>query len=154
MQGENGASVGVLLRNRRRVDVRSGKIYTQYLMANEVSGGRPVIVPPMEPTNPIDAVTHPNPYPYYGRLLSGPALHYDQELRLWIAASATTISEVFDSSSCRVRPTIEPVPAALRGLPTGEIFAHLMRMTDGGRHDQPKIAVERALASIPAVDIH
>jgi cytochrome P450 len=104
----------------------------------------------MEPTNPINAVTHRNPYPYYERLLTGPPLYFDDELRLWVAARATTVSEVFASEACRVRPMTEPVPAALDGAPAGEIFAHLVRMTDGTRHDQPKLVLERALASIPA----
>lgn len=107
----------------------------------------------MEPANPIDAATHPNPYPYYARLRSGPALYYDQELRLWVVASATAISQVFDSPSCRVRPMSEPVPSALDGLAAGEIFSHLVRMTDGSRHDQSKSVLERALASIPAADV-
>jgi hypothetical protein len=36
----------------------------------------------MEPTNPIKAVTHRDPYPYYARLLAGPPLYFDEELRL------------------------------------------------------------------------
>jgi cytochrome P450 len=107
----------------------------------------------MEPTNPINAVTHPDPYPYYERLLAGPALQYDPELRLWVAARATTVSEVFANQACRVRPIAEPVPLALNGLPAGDIFSNLVRMTDGSRHDQPKLTLERALASIPAAEI-
>jgi cytochrome P450 len=111
-------------------------------------------MPPMEPTNPINAVTHRDPYPYYERLLTGPPLYFDDELRLWVAARATAVSEVFASRACRVRPIAEPVPAALDGLPAGEIFAHLVRMTDGSRHDHPKLALERALASIPASEVN
>ncbi len=103
--------------------------------------------------NPINAVTQRDPYPYYRRLLAGPPLYFDEELQLWVAARATVISEVFASQVCRVRPIAEPVPAALDGLPTGEIFARLVRMTDGSRHAQPKIALERALAAIPASEI-
>lgn len=110
-------------------------------------------MPPMKPTNPINAVTHRDPYPYYGSLLAGPPLYFDEELRLWVAAHATTVSEVFASQACRVRPITEPVPVALDGLPAGEIFRHLVRMTDGSRHDPPKLALERALASIPATEV-
>jgi len=107
----------------------------------------------MEPTNPIKAVTHCDPYPYYARLLAGPPIYFDEELRLWVAARATMVSEVFASQACRVRPVAEPVPAALDGLPAGEILSHLVRMTDGSRHDQPKLALERALAAIPASEV-
>ena len=63
------------------------------------------------------------------------------------------VSEVFASQACRVRPVAEPVPATLDGLPAGEIFSHLVRMTDGSRHDQPKLALERALAAIPTSEV-
>jgi cytochrome P450 len=110
-------------------------------------------MPGMNPTNPIDAATHRDPYPYYQSLLAGPPLYYDEALRLWVAAHATTVSEVFASRACRVRPTAEPVPFALDGRPAGEIFRHLVRMTDGSRHDQPKLTLERALASIPVTEV-
>ncbi len=104
--------------------------------------------------NPIKAVTHRDPYPYYRRLLAGPPLYFDEELRLWVAARANMVSQVFANPTCHVRPVAEPVPAALDGLPAGEVFAHLVRMNDGGRHDQPKLALERALASIPASEVN
>jgi len=110
-------------------------------------------MPAMKPTNPINAVTHRDPYPYYQSLLAGPLLYYDEALRLWVAAHASTVSEVFASRACRVRPINEPVPVALDGLPAGEIFRHLVRMTDGSGHDQPRLALERALASIPASEV-
>jgi cytochrome P450 len=104
--------------------------------------------------NPIKAVTHRDPYPYYGRLLAGPPLYFDEGLRLWVAARATMVSEVFASQACRVRPVAEPVPAALYGLPAGEVFSRLVRMTDGSCHDQPKLALERALAAIPRSEVN
>jgi cytochrome P450 len=110
-------------------------------------------MPPMEPKNPIDAVTHRDPYPYYERLLAGPPLHFDDGLGLWVAARAAVVSEVLASPACHVRPTAEPVPAAISGLTAGVIFSHLIRMNDGVRHDGPKRALERALAALPAADV-
>ena len=107
----------------------------------------------MEPRNPIDAVMHCDPYPYYARLLSGPPLYYDNAVRLWIACSAATVAEIFASSVCRVRPMSEPIPALISGSPAGEIFGSLVRMNDGARHDQPKLALERALASLPSAEV-
>jgi cytochrome P450 len=110
-------------------------------------------MPAMNPINPINAVTHRDPYPFYQSLLAAPPLYFDEKLRLWVAAHASTVSEVFASQACRVRPETEPVPVALDGLPAGEIFRYLVRMTDGSRHDQPKLALERALASMPATEV-
>ena len=46
------------------------------------------------PTDPIAAVTHPDPYPYYAQLRAGPPLAYDERLRLWIASRAEVVMEV------------------------------------------------------------
>lgn len=107
----------------------------------------------MEPKNAIDAVTHRDPYPYYARLLAGPPLQYDNELGLWIACHATTVSEIFTNATCRVRPSTEPVPAKISGAPTGDIFGSLIRMNDGAPHDQPKLALAPALASLHLADV-
>jgi cytochrome P450 len=107
----------------------------------------------MEPMNPIVAASHPNPYPYYDSLLDGPPLYFDQEIRMWVAAHANSVSQVFAERSCRVRPATEPVPAALDGRPAGEIFVHLVRMIDGDRHEQPKLALQRALSSISESEV-
>jgi cytochrome P450 len=107
----------------------------------------------MEPANPLAAVSHVDPYPYYERLLAGPPLHYDGGLNLWIASRAATVCEVFASRACCVRPATEPVPTALLGLPAGEIFAHLVRMNDGAGHDRPKLALEGALAALASAEV-
>jgi len=69
----------------------------------------------VEPTNPIAAASHPNPYPYYHSLLDGPPLYFDGEIGMWVAAHAASVARVFADRSCRVRPAAEPVPAALQG---------------------------------------
>jgi len=107
----------------------------------------------MDPKNPIDAVTHRDPYPYYEHLLSAPALQYDDCLQAWIASRAAIVSEVFSSTACRVRPKNQPVPASLAGLPAGEIFGELIRMNDGAKHDRPKLALERALGSVAGAHV-
>jgi unspecific monooxygenase len=107
----------------------------------------------MDPINPIDAVTHRDPYSYYERLLADSALQYDERLQLWVAARAATVSEVFAHPACRVRPMSEPVPAALAGSSSGEVFSQLVRMNDGARHERPKLALGRALASLADADV-
>lgn len=105
-------------------------------------------VPP--PADPVQAVVHPDPYPYYAQLRAGPALAFDPGLRLWVAASAAAVAEVLEHPHLRVRPAAEPVPRAIAGAPAGELFARLVRMNDGPGHERPKLALQRALAALDA----
>lgn len=101
----------------------------------------------LPPSDPIAAVTHPDPYPYYAALVQRP-VHRDERLGLWIAASAEDVTAVLRSELCRVRTPGEPVPAALVDTPAGHIFRHLVRMNDGAGHCPLKQAVSATLASI------
>lgn len=100
------------------------------------------------PRDPILAVTHPDPYPYYARLVAERPLHRDEALGLWVAASAAAVTAVLTHPSCRVRPPAEPVPRAIAGSPAGEVFRRLVRMNDGEGHCPFKRAVGAALDSI------
>jgi cytochrome P450 len=102
------------------------------------------------PQDPIAAVTHPDPYPYYADLVAHKPLYYDDKLRLWVASSASVVTAALTNDLCRVRPATEPVPKSLLGSPAAEIFRHLVRMNDGERHCPFKQAVSTALASIDA----
>ena len=102
------------------------------------------------PDDPIAAVTHADPYPYYADLVARKPLYRDAALRLWVASSADAVTAVLTSDLCRVRPPTEPVPAALRGTPTGDIFQHLVRFNDGEGHCPFKGAVSAALGVIAA----
>jgi cytochrome P450 len=110
------------------------------------------MTPIASPGNPVEAVTHRDPYPYYARLVADASLYRDDVLGLWVASSAETVESVLTSNLCRVRPLAEPVPKALAGSPAGEIFRHLVRMNDGERHCPFKQAVSAALDPIdPAI---
>ncbi|HEU4851661.1 MAG TPA: cytochrome P450 [Telluria sp.] len=102
----------------------------------------------MQPTNPVAAATHANPYPYYRDLLKGPALHFDPVLKLWVASRAAVIREVFGNPQCLVRPAGEPVPAAIAGSAAGEVFSLLMRMNEGAAHAGPRRVIGQALSAI------
>src|SRR5215475_7883099 len=104
----------------------------------------------MFPQDPIAAVTHPDPYPYYADLVAHMPLYYDDRLRLWVASSASVVTAALTNDLCRVRPATEPVPKSLLRSPAAEIFRHLVRMNDGERHCPFKQAVSAALASIDA----
>jgi cytochrome P450 len=97
------------------------------------------------PTDPIAAVTHPDPYPYYAALRARAPLGRDPALGMWVAAGAGAVTAVLQSDLCRVRPPAEPVPAALAASPAGDVFARLVRMTDGPPHARVKPAVAVAL---------
>src|SRR5213593_1263292 len=93
------------------------------------------------PRDPIAAVTHADPYPYYAELVAARPFHRDEALGLWIAASAAAVRAVLTSGLCRVRPAPEPVPRSLVGSPAADVFRLLVRMTDGPGQLQTKLAV-------------
>ena len=106
------------------------------------------------PADAIAAVTHANPYPWYAVLRSGPALVRDERLRLWVASRADTVRDLLSHEALRVRPPAEPVPAAIRDTPAGEVFGRLVRMNDGPRHANHKPVLQRALAGLDLAAVH
>ncbi len=100
------------------------------------------------PRDPIAAVTHADPYPYYADLVGRRPLYRDDALGLWVASGAAEVTAVLTDTACRVRPSTEPVPTALIGSPAGAIFGRLVRMNDGARHDPLKEAVTTALDAL------
>ena len=102
------------------------------------------------PENPIAAVVHRDPYPYYASLVELAPMARDETLGMWVAASAEAAHAVLTSERCRVRPASEPVPAAIVGTTAGSIFARLVRMRDGAAHAGPRCTVVRELDVIDA----
>jgi cytochrome P450 len=100
------------------------------------------------PPDPIAAVSHPDPYPYYADVVASKPIYRDDTLGLWVASSATLVKAVLTSDICRVRPLQEPMPKALLGSPAASIFGHLVRWNDGERHGPCKQAVHASLQSI------
>ncbi|GMU01889.1 cytochrome p450 oxidoreductase [Corallococcus caeni] len=97
------------------------------------------------PTDPYQAVTHPDPYPYYTELRTPGGLHRIRGFAPWIAADAATVRAVLTSEHCRVRPSAEPVPPQLVGSAAGALFGRLVRMNDGGPYPAVKQTLSRAL---------
>jgi cytochrome P450 len=96
------------------------------------------------PRNAVEAVIHADPYTYYAHLCERSPLFFDEGLGLWVAAGRSVMQEALQHPALRVRPPDEPVPRALAGTPAGEVFARLVRMTDGDFHARHKPQVERA----------
>lgn len=102
----------------------------------------------MLPIDPIAAVTHADPYPYYRDLARQHPFHRHDALGLWVAASAQAVEEVLNHPDCRVRPPAQPVPPALAGNAAGELFGRLVRMNDGVNHASLKTILLRQMAGI------
>lgn len=107
----------------------------------------------MEPRDPLQAVTHGDPYPFYARLRAGAPVAHDPALGLWVAARADVLDEAFAHLGLRVRPASEPVPQAIAGQPAGALFGQLVRMNDGARHQPGKRLIEGTLAALPAAHV-
>ncbi len=97
---------------------------------------------------------HADPYPLYAGLRERQrteGLFFDPTVGAWVAATADAVQAALQQPGLVVRPTAEPVPAALAGRPAGEVFGGLMRMNEGPRrHGAPKAEVEPWLATLCA----
>ncbi|GAB1578223.1 cytochrome [Bordetella petrii] len=100
----------------------------------------------MQPTDPLSAVAHPDPYPYYRALARGRPLYRDDALGLWVACAPAVIRVLLDEPAARVRPVQEPVPPALQDGAAGALFGRFARMIDGPRHAALKPLLEALLA--------
>ncbi len=95
-------------------------------------------MPVPDPLDPLLAVTHPDPYPYYAALARDRPLYRDARLGLWVASSPPAIQEVMRHPAARVRPAAEPVPPSIAAGPAGALFGRFARMTDGAAHARIK----------------
>ncbi len=97
---------------------------------------------------PLDAAVHPDPYPYYAKLVAERPVYFDTDLTSWVVSSATCVAEALQSAHCKVRPAGEPVPPGLLGSQAGLLFGHLVRMNDGEYHGLLKRLIHDSLASV------
>lgn len=98
-----------------------------------------------DPRSVLAAPSHPSPYAWYARLAP---IAFDAGIGLWVAAAPDLVAQALAHGSLRVRPSSEPVPKALLGRPTGEVFARLVRMTDGDFHARHRPDVTAAAGRI------
>jgi cytochrome P450 len=108
---------------------------------------------PLAPRDPLAAVTHPDPYPFYAALARERPIYRDAALGFWVVSSAAAVGAVLASEACRVRPASEPIPPPLAGSAAGEIFRRLARMNDGDFHGRVKPVIAGALASFDAGEV-
>jgi cytochrome P450 len=103
---------------------------------------------PRAPKDPIDAVTHPNPYPYYAALRDAAPVHWFAERNIWAAVSAQAVVAAFEAPCAKVRPPSEPVPAFLQGTRAGDVFGALARMNDGEAHQRQRARVMQLMGRL------
>jgi cytochrome P450 len=105
-------------------------------------------VEPIDPIDPIAAVVHADPYPYYRELAARRPFHRDEALGMWVAAGAAQVAAVLAHPACTVRPASQPVPPPLEGNAAGALFARFIRMNDGPRHAPMKAVLRGQMARI------
>lgn len=106
-----------------------------------------------DPGNVLQAPSHPDPYPWYARLRRERPLFFDDALGLWVVAAPALVREALSEPRLRVRPPAEPVPRALAGSLTGQVFAQLVRMNDGDFHARHRPAVAASAARWDAAQV-
>ncbi|AJG24939.1 cytochrome P450 [Cupriavidus basilensis] len=100
------------------------------------------------PSDPLCAVTHPDPAPYYRILAAQRPFYRDEALGLWVASGAAEVQAVLAHPACRVRPPAQAVPPALAGSPAGTLFGGLIRMNDGDWHAPLKGVLRKRMACL------
>lgn len=98
--------------------------------------------------DPITAVTSQHPHATYDRLQEKGAFFWFAPRETWLATSTASIHAVLAHPHLGVRPPGEDVPLALAGTLAGDVFARLIRMTDGEGHRLGKVAIHWALDGI------
>ncbi|AKJ28182.1 cytochrome P450 [Caldimonas brevitalea] len=95
--------------------------------------------------DPVQAVTAPDPYPYYAALRERHGLYHEPRLDAWVATAAAVVDAALQHPGLRVRPPGQPVPPALQGTPAGAVYARLVRMSEGPAHAGTRRAVTQTL---------
>jgi cytochrome P450 len=117
-------------------------------MNNATSIAIPQARPDDGPSDPIAAVTHLNPGPYYARLAAREGVWRQDALGLHVASSPSAVQAVLSHPALNVRPPDEPVPRILENTPAAELFGRLVRMNEGSRHQPVKRILARALDAL------
>lgn len=104
------------------------------------------------PKDPINAVTHPNPYPYYAALRESSPVHWIAAYNTWAVVSAQAVKTGLRLDCAKVRPPSAPIPDFLRGNPAGEVFGSLARMNDGTAHACQRERVLQLMRKVAAID--
>ncbi len=87
-----------------------------------------------DPIDPIAAVSHHDPYPFYAALRAQSGVHWFADRKVWALVSEPLVTAAFKMAHAKVRPPGEPIPAFLEQARAGDVFGRLARMSDGPAH--------------------
>ncbi|MCS3805805.1 cytochrome P450 [Chromobacterium alkanivorans] len=104
------------------------------------------------PSDPLAAVVHAHPYPYYQDLARRRPLYFDAGLGLWVAAGHAAAQAVLASAACRVRPLEQTAPPPLGDGGLARTFCLWARMSEAPRHPALKAALNHALATVAGAE--
>jgi cytochrome P450 len=141
--------MAVIAMSRRRPPVHHANAMTPADSLAPVQSVQPMAS--IQPLDPVAAVVHADPYPYYRELGARRPFHRDEALGMWVAAGAAEAAAVLAHPACTVRPVSQPVPAPLDGNAAGALFARFIRMNDGARHAPMKAVVRGQMARMDLV---
>ncbi|RYZ12819.1 MAG: cytochrome P450 [Comamonadaceae bacterium] len=111
----------------------------------------PALVPPPDS---VSTAAHPgDPAGFYRRLREGAPLWFDPVAGLWVASRADVVREALRHPALRVRPVDQPVPPAIAGRPAGEVYARMVRMTDGPGQRHVRQWLVGALSAVPVAEV-
>jgi cytochrome P450 len=100
------------------------------------------------PADPIKAVTHPDPFPYYRALADRPA-HFDERIDMWVVARPNDVRALLAGPAACVRPIGTPMPQHLVTTAAGASFVKLVRFRDDDERDELKLAMATLFAALP-----
>ena len=63
---------------------------------------------PQDPIDPIAAVSHPDPYPYYAALRAESGLHWFADRKLWALVSAPLVTAAFSAGQGKAARRADP----------------------------------------------
>ena len=115
--------------------MQSGRPLQSMQAMSDIHNESAAVAPMLKhPIDPIAAVSHPDPYPYYAALRADSGVHWFADRKLWALVSAPLVTAAFTMEHAKVRSPSEAVPAFLLNTPAGDVFGRLARMTDGPPH--------------------
>jgi cytochrome P450 len=91
----------------------------------------------MSLTEPADiraATVHPNPYPFYARLVVERPIYREGSTGPWVMTSAANVRAVLTNEFCATRPPGAVVPDIMAGSPTAAIYTRMVRINHGKAH--------------------
>jgi len=90
------------------------------------------------PTDPLAAVSHPDPYAYYAELATSERPDWDDRLGLWIVANPAHVAQIMRHPDAHVVPPTDAPPG----------FAEYARFNEGERHARLRAEVIERIETV------